>query len=88
MNKTLLALLLIAVTTPALAEDAVPSQPAPPKNCRNPDGMARFTLECLKLTNDGLQACYRVSAQIYCEADSAPPSPANGQPATTTPNKP
>ncbi len=84
MNKTtLLALLFLASTTPALAEDAPPSPPAPPQNCKNPDSMARFTLECLKLTNDGLQACYRVAAQIYCEP-AAPAPPA----ATAPPNKP
>lgn len=42
--------------------------------CTNPDAMARFTLECVKTTNNTLYDCYNVAAQIYCAPPPAPPT--------------
>lgn len=83
MHKLYAVLLLALFAQPVLAEDPVP--PAP-KNCRNPDGMARFTLECLKLSNDGLTACYQIAARIYCDSGANKASDTAAAPAT--PQKP
>lgn len=82
MKKIIAGLLLGLFTHTVLAEEILPP---PPKSCRSPDGMARFTLECLKLTNEGLHNCYQVAARIYCTpADSKAASDVTaptGQPA-------